>query len=170
MKKIVAVTVLAFFLINCKKNDTPSEPAGCTYDPCVLKAPASEIDQVQSYLTTNNITATQHCSGMFYSIETPGTGATADPCSFITVRYVGKLTNGTIFDQTQNTNTYSNYLSNLIPGWINGIPYIKAGGKIHLYIPPTLAYGSTDRKDQNGNVIIPANSIIIFEVELVGVQ
>lgn len=77
---------------------------------------------------------------------------------------MGKLTNGTIFDQTQGNNTYSNYLTSLIKGWTNGVPYIKTGGRIILYIPPTLGYGS------QANGPIPANSILIFDIDLINVQ
>lgn len=164
MKKLLAVSIVALLLLNCKKSDDNPGDRQCTYDPCAVKAPASEIQTVQDYLTANSITATQHCSGMFYKIETVGTGDTANACSYVTVKYIGKLTNGTIFDQKTGVDTYSNYLAYLIRGWLNGIPYIKVGGKIHLYIPPSLGYGN----QANGS--IPANSILIFEVELVAVQ
>ena len=165
MKKLVAGSVFALLLVSCGKFDTPDDvPMQCNYDSCAVKAPASEIQQVQDYLTANNITATQHCSGLFYRVETAGTGEPATACSYVTVKYIGKLTDGTIFDQKQGVDSYSNYLGNLIRGWINGIPYIKVGGKIHLYIPPSLGYGS----QSNGS--IPANSVLIFEVELVAAQ
>jgi FKBP-type peptidyl-prolyl cis-trans isomerase FkpA len=164
MKKLLAISIVALLLFNCKKSDDNSGPRLCTYDPCALKAPASEIQSVQDYLTANSITATQHCSGLFYKIETVGTGDTANACSYVRVKYIGKLTNGTVFDQKQGADTYANFLSNLIRAWINGIPLIKVGGKIHLYIPPSLGYGS----QANGS--IPANSILIFEVELVDVE
>lgn len=170
MKKILAVSVLAFLLFNCKKTDSGSSNQPCTYDSCSLKAPASEIQNVQAYLTANSITATQHCSGLFYSIETPGLGATPTPCSSVTVKYVGKFTNGAIFDQTTGSATISFYLSQVIRGWTNGVPYLKPGGKIHLYIPPTLGYGSADKKDANGTVVIPGNSVLIFDVELISVN
>jgi FKBP-type peptidyl-prolyl cis-trans isomerase FkpA len=80
------------------------------------------------------------------------------------VKYVGKLTDGTVFDQTQGSNTFSTYLYNVIRGWTNGLPYIKPGGKIHLYIPPTLGYGS------QAIGTIPGNSILIFDVELIAVN
>ena len=47
---------------------------------------------------------------------------------------------------------------------------LRAGGKMHLYIPPSLGYGPFDIKDDQGNVIIPANSILIFEVDLLAVE
>lgn len=168
MKRLLIVSTLAFILSSCMKNHGESNQQ-CTYDDCAIKAPASEIQSVQDYLTANNITATQHCSGLFYSIETPGSGAIPTACSYVSVKYVGKFTNGTIFDQTTGSNVASFYLSGVIRGWTNTVTLLKPGGKIHLYIPPSLGYGNTDRKDASGNVVIPANSILIFDVELVAV-
>jgi FKBP-type peptidyl-prolyl cis-trans isomerase FkpA len=170
MKKLIGISVFALIFFGCSKPGNNNENRACNYDSCALKAPASEIQDVQTYLTANSITATQHCSGLFYSIETEGTGASPEACSFIAAKYVGKLTDGTIFDQSPPGQYLQIYLSQLIKGWINGLPYIKAGGKIHLYIPPTLGYGSVEKRDQNGNVVIPANSILVFDVELVAVN
>jgi FKBP-type peptidyl-prolyl cis-trans isomerase FkpA len=166
MKKFLVLALVSIVLLNCKKfdSDPTPQPQQCIYDSCARKAPATEIQSVQDYLTTNNITAKQHCSGIFYEVVTEGAGVTATACSFVTVKYIGKLTNGTVFDQTQPGATYSNYLNNLIVGWINGIPYVKPGGKIRLYIPPSLGYGSA------ANGPIPANSVLIFEIDLVAVQ
>lgn len=169
MNKIIGISFLALIFLGCKKTGTSNEP-DCTYDACALKAPASEIQMVQNYLTANNITATQHCSGLFYAIDTEGTGLTPNVCSFIIASYVGKLTNGNIFDQSPQGQYLEIELWKLIKGWINGLPFIKAGGKIRLYIPPSLGYGAADRKDQNGTVVIPGNSVIIFEVNLVAVK
>jgi FKBP-type peptidyl-prolyl cis-trans isomerase FkpA len=169
MKKLLIVSTLALIFSGCLKKGGDDFTQQCTYDACAVKAPASEIQSVQDYLTANNITATQHCSGLFYSIEMPGSGTTATACSYIAVKYIGQFTDGTIFDQTTNGNVAQFYLGQVIRGWTNGLPYLKPGGKIHLYIPPTLGYGNVDRKDGAGNVVIPANSVLIFEVELMEV-
>jgi len=166
MKKFLVLAFVSIVIFSCGKfdSDPAPQPQQCLYDSCAKKAPATEIQSVQDYITTNNITAKQHCSGVFYELVTEGSGATPTACSYVTVKYVGKLTDGTIFDQTQPGATYSNYLSSLIIGWVNGIPYVKPGGKIRLYIPPTLGYGST------ASGPIPANSILIFEIDLIAVQ
>jgi FKBP-type peptidyl-prolyl cis-trans isomerase FkpA len=83
------------------------------------------------------------------------------------VKYKGQLTNGNVFDQT--TTPVSFNLGSLIEAWKKGIPMIKPGGKIKLYCPPSLAYGSQVIRDNAGNTVIPANSILIFEVELTNV-
>jgi FKBP-type peptidyl-prolyl cis-trans isomerase FkpA len=139
----------------------------CNFDACSKKAPASEIQAIQDYLTANNITnATQHCSGLFYSITTAGTGKTPVACSVVSVHYKGMRTNGSVFDDRD----YTTSLGTVIPGWTIGVPLLKEAGRIRLYIPPSLGYGNTDVKDQAGNVVIPANSILIFDIDLLSVQ
>jgi len=172
MKKIFALSIIALLVYGCsKKNDFTGQQQNCNYDSCAVKAPSSEIQAVKTYLTNNSITATQHCSGLFYRVETVGTGAVVPTaCSYISVKYKGSLTNGNVFDQTTGSNTLDFPLNNLIRGWVNGIPYIRKGGKIHLYIPPTLGYGPSDQKNGAGVVTIPGNSILIFEIELINVQ
>lgn len=162
MKKLILLLLLAAFFSGCLKSDTNNNPT-CNYDACGVVAPASEIASVQAYLSGNGITATQHCSGLFYVIDAPGTGTTPTVCSTVVVNYQGKLTNGTVFDQTTTSPATFN-LSGLITGFKNGIPLIKAGGKIRLYVPPSLGYGSSSAGS------IPPNSILIFTVDLLGVQ
>ncbi|HVG14829.1 MAG TPA: FKBP-type peptidyl-prolyl cis-trans isomerase [Chitinophagaceae bacterium] len=171
MKKLFAIGLVTLLMYGCSKNDDAGQQQTCTYDSCAVKAPASEIQAVQAYLASKNITATQHCSGLFYRVETVGTGnVVPSACSFISAKYKGSLTNGNVFDQTTGASTLDYPLSNLIKGWINGLPYIRSGGKIHLYVPPTLGYGPADQKNGAGVVVIPGNSVLIFEVELVNVQ
>jgi FKBP-type peptidyl-prolyl cis-trans isomerase FkpA len=155
-KKFFAVLLIVSCVSGCvKKSD-------CNYDPCSYKAPDSEIQAVKDYLATQGITnAVQHCSGLFYVIDNAGSGKKVTACSYVTVSYKGSFTNGNIFDQGTGFQTY---LDGVIRGWTNGVPLIKKGGKIHLYIPPSLGYGSQPYGP------IPGNSILVFEVELTNVQ
>jgi FKBP-type peptidyl-prolyl cis-trans isomerase FkpA len=162
MRHFLLVFVIAILFFSCsKKNDI------CNYDPCAISAPASEVTQLESYLSTAGITATKHCSGMYYSIDAAGSGGTATICSYVSVKYKGMLTNGNVFDQSAAPVNFQ--LGVLIEAWKKGIPMIKPGGKIKLYCPPSLAYGSQEIRDGSGNVVIPANSILIFEIELVAI-
>jgi FKBP-type peptidyl-prolyl cis-trans isomerase FkpA len=160
MKKTALTSLCIIFLLSaCTKKEINS----CTYTDSPIVAPQSEINAVQAYLSLKGISATQHPSGLFYAIDDPGTGTvTPGLCNGISVLYTGKLTSGTIFDQSSGQPS-SNTLGQLIVGWQKGIPLIKAGGKIRLYIPPSLGYGSS------AIGTIPPNSILIFEVELVSV-
>lgn len=164
MKKILLTLTVAGALAGCLKS--PEETRTCTYDECAVKAPATEIQGVKDYLAQNNITAVEHCSGLFYAIDSIGTGVSPTVCSGVSVRYKGMLTNGNVFDSS-NTSTRPFALQDLVRGWINGLPKIKTGGGMRLYIPPTLGYGAQPVTNRTtGAVIIPANSILIFEVML----
>ena len=160
MKRFFAFVSAVALLSSCSKKVDNK----CQYDPCAIAAPAAEVTQLEAYLSSNSITATKHCSGMYYTIDVAGAGASANACSTVGVKYKGQLTNGTVFDQA--TSPVSFNLGGLIEAWKKGIPLIKAGGKIKLYCPPSLAYGSQVIRDAAGNTVIPANSILIFEVEL----
>ena len=166
LKKLFSVIAVAMLFVSCKK--TPAN-SGCPYTATTAVAPASEITSVQAYVNANHPAAIQHSSGVFYEITAAGTGATPTDCSLITVKYTGTLTNGAKFDE--NLTGYSNYLGGLILGWRRALPLIKAGGSISLYIPPSLGYGNQDTRDpQTGAILIPANSIIIFTIQLIAVQ
>ena len=163
MKRVVFVLIAAVLLsTGCMKNDN-----GCSYTQSTTVAPASEQAVIEEYLTANNITATKHSSGMYYEIVQVGTGGSPGLCSQVQVTYAGKLTNGNTFDS--NTNAVFN-LYTLIDGWKKGIPMIQKNGRIKLYIPPSLGYGGTDIKDRDNNVIIPANSMLIFDITLLNFQ
>jgi FKBP-type peptidyl-prolyl cis-trans isomerase FkpA len=165
MSKILFI-VFAFALTfsSCKKNETP-----CTAQAGITTAPTSEEQMVTDYLTANSITAVElGTSGLYYSITAQGSDERADQCSVLRVKYVGKFTNGSVFDQTLGDNVATFELGGLIEGWRRTLTLIGEGGKIKLYIPPSLGYGSTDRVNpQTGTIIIPKNSVLVFEIELV---
>jgi len=158
---------LPVFLGSCNKSDENK----CTYSDQVIVVPATEITYLQNYITSNAIPATQDPSGIFYTIDNPGTGAKASVCSNITVNYTGALLpGGSVFDSNTSAAGVSFVLGQLIIGWHKGLPLIRSGGAITLYIPPTLGYGPYPRTDGNGNVIIPANSYLKFTISLLDVQ
>ena len=121
-----------------------------------------------SYAAANNLTVTQHPSGIYYQIVEPGTGAAVNANSLISITYKGTFLNGDVFDeQTSPNNTQANpawSLGSLIEGWRIGIPLIKSGGRIKLIVPSSLGYGCEDY------YTIPGNSVLFFDVTLVQVQ
>ena len=139
----------------------------CDYTDDGLVAPKPETDLIKKYLDSAGITATLHARGFYYRIDSGAieTGPNPGECTEIDVAYTGTLTNGAVFDQQ---NSYATQLSNLIDGWQQGVPLIKKGGRIWLYIPPSLGYGS--QAISAGNVTIPASSILIFDIHLLDVQ
>lgn len=159
--KISGVILLigAILFTACDKN--PYDYV-CTYVAPTDSASAAEIASLQSYLDSKGITnAVQHPNGFFYTIQDAGTGKKPTVCSSITVVYRGKLTDDTQFDS--NTAGVSFTLGGLVKGWQLGLPLIGSGGKITLYIPPSLGYGSV----ASGS--IPANSNLIFDIQVLNV-
>jgi FKBP-type peptidyl-prolyl cis-trans isomerase len=111
-------------------------------------------------------------SGLKYIDEVIGTGPSPKMGNFVTVYYTGKLTNGKTFDSTIASMPYTFQLGvdKAIKGWEEGLLSMKVGGKRRLIIPPQLAYGEEGIPSKTGDVGIPPNSTLIFEVELLAVK
>ncbi len=100
-------------------------------------------------------------SGIQYRIIEAGTGVNPVATDTVTVHYRGTLVDGTEFDSSFSRNEPATFgLNGVIPGWTEGLQLIKEGGKIELVLPPELAYG------ERATPTIPANSVLIFEVQL----
>jgi FKBP-type peptidyl-prolyl cis-trans isomerase FkpA len=123
---------------------------------------ALDRTRIQEYLTANNLTATSTESGLHYIIKDPGTGGEIKLGDVVSVHYHGYLLNGTTFEKSfSNGIPYTHRVGEAIPGFSEGLLKLKGGGKITLFIPSDLAYGRIDREQ------IPANSVLIFDLELV---
>jgi FKBP-type peptidyl-prolyl cis-trans isomerase FkpA len=131
---------------------------------CTPVTPAAEENEIKAYAAANGINAIKHNSGLYYEVLNPGTGATPNINSKVFITYTGKLLNGFQFEQNTNPATTGWILGGLIEGWVIGLPLVKAGGKIRLIIPSSLAYGCISAGK------IPANSVLFFEIDLVDVQ
>ena len=130
---------------------------------CELPKTQAQIDDdiINNYLNDNNLEAEYHESGLYYHIFEEGTGGHPDISSTVEVKYKGYLTNNQVFDQTTGDETIVFPLGDLIKGWQIGIPLLQKNGNCILYLPSALGYGS---RTVGG---IPANSVLIFEIELV---
>ncbi len=99
---------------------------------------------------------------------TAGTGAEAKAGHTVTVHYVGTLLSGTKFDSSRDRNegfTFKLGAGMVIKGWDQGVAGMKVGQKRKLTIPPDLAYGA-----RGFPPVIPPNSTLVFEVELLQVS
>jgi FKBP-type peptidyl-prolyl cis-trans isomerase FkpA len=97
-----------------------------------------------------------------------GTGAEAQAGKNVTVHYVGTLTDGKKFDSSRDRNQGFSFrlgAGQVIQGWDQGVAGMKIGGLRKLTIPPELAYGA-----RGFPPVIPPNSTLIFEVELLEVK
>lgn len=151
MKKhffILIIITLSFSF--CRKKNTATQ---------------AELDEkiITDYIASNQLNATATGSGLYYVISTQGSGVQPNSNSNVTVNYKGSLKDGTVFDQSAANGVTFN-LNNVIKGWQEGIPLFKKGGKGVLLIPSALGYG--DKSVGN----IPANSVLIFDIELLNVN
>jgi FKBP-type peptidyl-prolyl cis-trans isomerase len=100
-------------------------------------------------------------SGLQYEVITEGTGPRPAVTDTVTVNYVGSLLNGTVFDKNDGI---SFSVGGVIPGWTEALQLMPVGSKYKLYIPYQLAYGMND------NGPIPGGSLLVFEVNLLGIK
>jgi FKBP-type peptidyl-prolyl cis-trans isomerase len=105
-------------------------------------------------------------SGLQYTITEKGDGKKPANGDKVTVHYTGKLTNDTVFDSSVKRGQPFSFklgAGQVIPGWDEGIALLQVGDKATFRIPANLGYGA------NPNGKIPANSVLIFDVELLDV-
>ena len=109
--------------------------------------------------------STKTASSLEYWEIKAGTGAVAQKQHRVKVHYTGWLTNGKKFDSSLDRGVPFEFMlgaGQVIKGWDEGVAGMKVGGKRQLRIPPDLAYGLAGYPP-----VIPANSTLIFDVELV---
>ena len=143
------VAVGAFFIFH-KKDESQNQPLA-------TETPTATIGVVEDKLIIQD--------------EVTGTGAEAVAGKKVTVNYTGTLTNGTAFDSNTDPKfghvtpfTFNLGAGEVIQGWDQGVAGMKVGGKRKLTIPASLGYGAQSVGS------IPANSTLIFEVELLKVE
>jgi FKBP-type peptidyl-prolyl cis-trans isomerase FkpA len=126
--------------------------------------PIGKLDTTPPKPSANAITT---ASGLIYEDLQVGDGATAKSGDTITVNYTGWLTDGTKFDSSIDRGQTSDFTlgtGNVIAGWDEGVVGMRVNGTRLLEIPPSLGYGSTAKAS------IPANSTLVFEVQLVAIK
>ncbi|MEQ8524978.1 FKBP-type peptidyl-prolyl cis-trans isomerase [Gracilimonas sp.] len=160
-KVLVPALFLLFATTSCINNDGCGQKPNTAVNQDQLQL---DIEEIEAYLTENNIEAQVHKSGLRYIINEPGDGKRATLCDQITFSYEGRLlSDGSVFDDSDGKNV-AFPLTRLITGWQVGIPLIEEGGSITLFIPSSYGYGSSGAGDD-----VPPNANLIFEVNLVRV-
>lgn len=149
-------------------------PAEYKEKKAMMAKKQKELDNqlILAYLKQHNITNALHTdSGLYYIVAEPGNGVKPHAGQKVTVNYTGQLLDGTVFDSNEkkefgHVEPFSFNLGqhNVISGWDLGIPLFGVGGKGTLIIPSHLAYG------EHGQGPIKANSVLIFDIELVSAE
>ncbi|HYW08959.1 MAG TPA: FKBP-type peptidyl-prolyl cis-trans isomerase [Longimicrobium sp.] len=107
-------------------------------------------------------------SGLQYLDEVVGDGKEARSGDLVSVHYTGTLTDGKKFDSSRDRNKPFEFplgAGTVIRGWDEGVAGMKVGGKRRLVIPADLGYGS-----RGAGHVIPPNSTLVFDVELIGIR
>jgi FKBP-type peptidyl-prolyl cis-trans isomerase FkpA len=149
------------------------------YDQEQLKREQKEMEAKQiktdsvlitDYIKANGLAAKRTSSGLYYVQTEKGKAGGISPNAGQTVQvhYTGKLLNGTVFDSSVQRGTPFEFalgMGQVIKGWDEGIALMKTGEKGRLLIPSALGYGAN-----GAGASIPPNSVLIFDVELIGVK
>ncbi|OWY25941.1 FKBP-type peptidyl-prolyl cis-trans isomerase [Sphingobacteriales bacterium UPWRP_1] len=187
MKKIAVLLAAAvFFLVSCKQDANKGETtenkteqkqeAANTQTPPTPPPPTQTVDPqeqarvdaelIKKFVADNKLNAKSTESGIYYVVEKEGKGKNPTLESTVKVHYAGFLLNGTKFDSSYDRGEPTEFpLRGVVRGWQEGIPLFKPGGKGKIIIPSGLAYGPR----QIGEVI-PANSVLVFDIELLEVK
>ena len=161
---LVVAGILGLFAI-WLSNRTQGESTNSTSiaQEQVIELPPQDI-QVSDEDTTMNEAVTE----LLIEDTEEGTGAEAQAGDTISVHYTGTLLNGTKFDSSVDRGTPFTFelgAGDVIAGWDQGLVGMKVGGKRKLTIPADLAYG-----DVSPSPLIPAGSVLVFEVELLEIN
>lgn len=136
------------------------------YNEYIAQARAAEDSLMQNYIAKNKIKVAPTASGLYFISKKAGKGVQATAGKKVSVHYVGKLLDGTEFDNSVKRGEPIEFVlgqGQVIPGWDEGIAMMKEGEKAVLLIPSKLAYG------ERGNQAIPPCAPLVFDVELVKV-
>jgi FKBP-type peptidyl-prolyl cis-trans isomerase len=152
---IVPSVAIVFSIINNKNSSTNTSSTNQTK--------GSNMNQLQGTKLAN-FTPVASITQLQAADTTPGTGATVKAGDTVTVDYTGAVAaTGVIFQSSKDSGQPVSFpLSQVIPGWSQGIPGMKVGGTRRLLIPSALAYGANPPQGSG----IPANADLVFDVTL----
>ena len=104
-------------------------------------------------------------SGLQYIVMEPGEGDSPVAADSVEVHYEGQLIDGSVFDSSfERGQTVTFGLTQVIPGWTEGLQLMKPGGKFKFIIPPELGYG-----EGGAGEMIGPNATLVFDVELISI-
>lgn len=138
-------------------------PEKVTARPCV---PGS---LTQALITGDTVTAT---TGLRYIDGLPGTGERTGWCRAVRLDYEAYVLGGGKFDSSRDAGIALTFVPGtgvVIDGLEQGVIAMNVGGTRRLIIPASLGFGTDERRDSNGNVIVPASSTLIYDIEILEV-
>lgn len=128
------------------------------------KSQAANADFVETFKKKEGVKSTEN--GILYRVIKSGEGKSPAATDKVTVHYQGSLTNGQVFDSSYKRNEPTSFpVNGVIPGWSQVLQMMSEGDKWEVMIPSDLAYGP-----QGIPNVIPPNSILVFEIDLIKVE
>ena len=157
--------LLLLVLLGASCTDAPAPPvppaSSASSAPdlsAITYAPALGVDPAAMSRTTR---------GVLYRDLTPGTGEPVGAGKLVAIHYAGTLTDGTQFDANGPSDPPYEFrlgAGEVVPGFDEAVTGMKVGGKRQVVIPPALGYGA------QANGPIPANSVLVFTIDLVSAR
>ncbi len=166
----LAVVVVCTLIIVVAQLTAPARPVNAAPEITPVQDLVAPPTPMESPMTTapanDDYTTTE--SGLKYKDFVVGTGVEPRKGQTVVVDYTGTLTNGRKFDSSRDRGQPFEFkigVGQVIKGWDEGVGTMRVGGRRELVIPADLAYGS-----RSVGGVIPANSVLVFDVELLGVK
>lgn len=164
---VALVLVSCAILAGCDKCSKDKEPTQA--DAAATTTTPADGTATDTQATTSAADAPQAAvTELQITDVTPGTGVEAADGKKVSVHYTGTLTDGTKFDSSKDRGAPFDFVLGsgmVIAGWDQGVKGMKEGGVRKLVIPPNLAYGN-----RGVGSVIPPNSTLVFEIELLKVE
>lgn len=148
MRALLSILLFIPLLYSCK---TYSDEDMNTFDR-----------EIKAYVEKNKLEFQRSSSGLYYQIIEEGEGKPILFTNVVSFTYKGTFLNGDIFDEQKKPVEFE--VRQLIGAWKEIMLNLKPGGKAFLIAPPQLGYGDRELDD------IPANSILVYEIEVHGVK
>ncbi len=153
LKKLLPVLLLLFVWSGCLSNSNN--------DPCDGFDTVEQRDFLEENKETEDINVTD--SGLQYRVIEQGDGSSPRSNSVVIVRYIGTLTDGTVFDSASSARFNVNQV---IPGFSEAIRMMNVGSTYEVFIPPSIGYG--DFPPPNSDIC--PGQVLIFEIELLDIR
>ena len=163
MKHILILTLALGLVAGCGEKSEPTTTNNTSDTSTTMKSnPGEQFLAENAKKDGVKVTA----SGLQYLVLKSGSGPSPKLTDGVKVHYHGTLINGKVFDSSvERGEPISFPVGGVIPGWVEALQLMKVGDKWKLFIPAKLAYG-----EQSPGAGIPPNSVLIFEVELLGIE
>ncbi|NQZ75179.1 MAG: FKBP-type peptidyl-prolyl cis-trans isomerase [Ekhidna sp.] len=123
-----------------------------------------DIEKIENYLLNNGIEAQVFPGGIRYQVIDEGTGVSPTLTDEITIKYTGSYLSDEVFQEEETITLESLQAAGVIEAWTTMIPTMKEGGRLIMYAPSGTCHGVF------GNGVIPPNTNLIFDIELISVN